>query len=214
MKQKKIGIIGYSIIGQQVEQIIIENQADHEFAFFYFDDILYAKGVKNAFRFSDFDNNKFSDLDFYFGLGYLHLPKKNELCQQLEKNRFSFPPLIHKTAYIQSTASIGNGVIVYPMSNIGFEANISTGVLINMSSVLAHHVSVDRCTYISPGVTLSGNVHIGQNCFIGAGTVVSNGLTIGNNVKIGIGTIVTKDIDDNLSVVGNPFKIINNLNLK
>ena len=33
---------------------------------------------------------------------------------------------------------------------------------------------------------------------------------IGNNVTTGAGSIVTKDINDNLKVVGNPAKILDN----
>lgn len=214
MSNRKIGIIGYGIIGIEVESFISEDPSVQKSDFFYFDDLLYQKGVNNAFLFSDFDSNQFRDLEFYVCLGYSHPERKKEICKQLEKNSFSFPPLIHKTAYIQPTASIGSGVIVYPMCNVGFDVQISNGVLINMSTAIAHHTTVGRCTYISPGVTLSGNVQIGENCFFGAATAVSNGLKIGNNVKIGIGTAVTKDIDDDLSVIGNPFKIINSLNLK
>lgn len=51
---------------------------------------------------------------------------------------------------------------------------------------------------------------IGDNVNIYAGAIVIGGITIGNNVNIGAGTVVNKDIPDNCTVVGNPFKIIPN----
>jgi UDP-3-O-[3-hydroxymyristoyl] glucosamine N-acyltransferase len=137
------------------------------------------KKKNNAFPFSDFDNNRFNDLEFYIGLGYHHLGRKREVCEQLAKNLFNFPFLIHKTAYIHPSARIGSGVIIYPMCNIGFEVQISDGVHINNSSVISHDSFIGKCTFISPGVTLSGYVQIGGECFLGAGTVVANGLKSG-----------------------------------
>lgn len=41
-----------------------------------------------------------------------------------------------------------------------------------------------------------------------AGAIVIGGITIGNNVTIGAGSVVTKDIPDNMTVVGNPARPI------
>jgi sugar O-acyltransferase (sialic acid O-acetyltransferase NeuD family) len=214
MIQRKIGLIGYGIIGQEVESFISEDPAVKKTDFFYFDDLLYQKGLSNTFRFSDFDSNRFSDLEFYICLGYSNPAKKKEICEQLEKNHFSFPPLIHKTVYIHPSASIGKGTLIYPMCSIGLGVHISDGVIINVSSVIGHGSFIDKYTFIAANVTLSGDLQVGQNCFAGSGTVIANNLRIGNNVKMGIGTVVTKNIDDNLSVIGNPFKVVSRLDIK
>ncbi len=51
-------------------------------------------------------------------------------------------------------------------------------------------------------------VHIGKNCWLGAGAVVLPGVTIGDNTVIGAGSIVTKDIPPNVVAVGNPCKVL------
>jgi sugar O-acyltransferase (sialic acid O-acetyltransferase NeuD family) len=214
MAQRRIGIIGYGVIGQQIEHFILEHDISEAVEFFYFDDISHAKGKENACLFNDFDNSKFKDLEFYIGLGYHHLRLRNEIYDRLEKNQFSSPNVIHKTSYIHPTAEIAKGVIIYPMCNIGAFVKIKDGVLINNSAVISHDSFIDRCTFISPGVTLSGRVFVGQNCFIGTGAIVANDVKIGNNVTIGVGTVVTADIADNLSVIGNPMRIVKSLKLK
>ena len=51
-------------------------------------------------------------------------------------------------------------------------------------------------------------IHIKQNCWIGAGATILRGVTIGKNSVVGAGSVVTKDVPDNVIVVGNPAKII------
>jgi acetyltransferase-like isoleucine patch superfamily enzyme len=53
---------------------------------------------------------------------------------------------------------------------------------------------------------------IKQNVWIGANCLILKGVTIGENSVIGAGSIVTKDIPANVIAVGNPAKIIKNLN--
>ena len=55
-------------------------------------------------------------------------------------------------------------------------------------------------------------VHIGKNCWIGAGVVIVPGINIGNNTVIGAGSIVTKDIPANSVAVGNPCRVIREIN--
>lgn len=55
-------------------------------------------------------------------------------------------------------------------------------------------------------------VHIGNNCWIGAGVLIMPGVTIGDNTVIGAGSVVTKDIPANVVAVGNPCKILREIN--
>ena len=55
-------------------------------------------------------------------------------------------------------------------------------------------------------------VHIGKNCWLGAGVIVLPGVTIGDNTVIGAGSVVTKDIPANVIAVGNPCKVLREIN--
>ncbi len=62
------------------------------------------------------------------------------------------------------------------------------------------------------GYQYNAAVHIGKNCWIGAGALIMPGINIGDNVVIGAGSVVTKDIPGNVVAVGNPCKILRNIN--
>ncbi len=55
-------------------------------------------------------------------------------------------------------------------------------------------------------------VHIGNNCWIGAGALIMPGVTIGDNTVIGAGSVVTKDIPSNVIAVGNPCRVLREVN--
>lgn len=55
-------------------------------------------------------------------------------------------------------------------------------------------------------------INIGNNVWIGGNTVINPGVKIGNNVVIGSGSVVTKDIPDNVIAIGNPCKILREIN--
>lgn len=53
---------------------------------------------------------------------------------------------------------------------------------------------------------------LGKNCWIGANTVIVPGVTIGDNSVIGAGSVVTKDIPQNAVAVGNPCRVMREIN--
>lgn len=55
-------------------------------------------------------------------------------------------------------------------------------------------------------------ITIGDNVWVGGNVVINPGVTIGSNVVIGSGAIVTKDIPDNVIAVGNPCKVLREIN--
>lgn len=51
-------------------------------------------------------------------------------------------------------------------------------------------------------------IYIGNNVWIGAGSIILPGVKIGDNSVIGAGSIVTKDIPANVVAVGNPCRVL------
>ena len=56
------------------------------------------------------------------------------------------------------------------------------------------------------------SVHIGKNCWLGANVTVLPGITIGDNTVIGAGSVVTKDLPANVVAVGNPCRVLREIN--
>ena len=73
--------------------------------------------------------------------------------------------------------------------------------------ILAH----DGSTKNYLGYSKIGRVVIKDNVFIGANCTILPNVTIGQNSIVGAGSIVTRDVPDNVVVVGNPAKVISSI---
>lgn len=62
------------------------------------------------------------------------------------------------------------------------------------------------------GYMYTAPVTIGNNCWIGASVTICPGVSIGDNSVIGAGSVVTRDIPANCVAVGNPCKVLRELN--
>ncbi len=100
----------------------------------------------------------------------------------------------------------------------------------NLTVVDDGNVYIGDSTMIGPNVTIATaghpvlpelrekayqfniDVHIGKNVWIGAGAIILPGVTIGDNSVIGAGSIVTKDVPANVVAVGNPCKVLREIN--
>lgn len=76
------------------------------------------------------------------------------------------------------------------------------GPTVNIATV-GHPVNPDMRMYM-----YTDSVTIGDNCWIGAGVTICPGVTIGENTVIGAGSVVVHDIPANCIAVGNPCKVV------
>lgn len=143
-----------------------------------------------------------------------------------------------RTAMLQKMfAEIGENCYIEPPLHANFggaHVHFGKNIYANFSLTLVDdtHIYVGDYTMFGPNVVIAtaGHpilpelreqsyqynfpVHIGKNCWIGAGAVIVPGVTVGDNVVIGAGSIVTKDIPSNVVAVGNPCKILREVNEK
>ena len=132
-------------------------------------------------------------------------------------------------------AEIGEGCYIEPPLHSnwgGHHTHFGKYVYANFNLTLVDdtHIYVGDYTLIGPNVVLAtaGHpilpelrekayqfnmpIHIGKNCWLGAGVVVLPGVTIGDNTVIGAGSIVTKDIPSGVIAVGNPCRVLREIN--
>lgn len=143
-------------------------------------------------------------------------PKEQEKRQELLKKMF---------------AEIGTDCYIEPPLHANFggkHVHFGKNVYANFNLTLVDdtHIYVGDYTMIGPNVTIATaghpllpelrrqgyqynkSIRIGRNCWIGAGAVIVPGVHIGDNAVIGAGSIVTKDIPLDVVAVGNPCKVL------
>lgn len=110
---------------------------------------------------------------------------------------------------ISSFADI-QGVDVFNHCFIGSQVRIGMGTLVNTGAQVHHEVQIGEFCEISPKVVILGAAIIGNQTRIGANATILPKIKIGNHVIIGAGSVITKDVPDNVTVVGVPGRIIKN----
>lgn len=140
-----------------------------------------------------------------------------------------------KTLLKEMFAEIGEDCYIEPPfhSNFGgHHVHFGNSVYANFNLTLVDdtHIYVGDHTMFGPNVVVAtaghpivpelrelayqynAPVHIGRNCWLGAGVIVLPGITIGDNSVIGAGSVVTKDIPANVVAVGNPCRVLREIN--
>mgnify|MGYP001031013382 CR=1 FL=1 len=124
---------------------------------------------------------------------------------------FGFVPQ-NETEFIK-VAQIGNVIIE---DNVEIGANccidratigstiIRKGVKLDNLIQVAHNVEIGKSTVIAAQTGISGTTQIGNNCMIAGQVGIIGHLKIGDSVMIGAQSGVTKDINNNMQIMGAP----------
>ena len=183
------------------------------------------------------DREKMTSGELYFCSDESILAEQEKCLDMLYDYNQTRPTEGKKRAELLKTmlAECGENVYIEPPfhSNWGgkhchFGKNVYANF--NLTCVDDSHIYVGEYTMLGPNVVLSSAghpilpelrekiyqynmpIHIGRNCWLGAGVIVMPGITIGDGSVIGAGSIVTKDIPAGVVAVGNPCRVLREIN--
>lgn len=191
------------IIGASGHGSVIADMAkDLGFSVFFWDDDI-TKKISGYDVFKR-ELNKTNNSRLIIGIG----SNKTREAISLQYPQDSFISLIHPKAIISNKTKIAIGAVVLAGAIVNCGTTIEEHCIINTGAVVDHDCVLGKYVHISPNATLCGNVVIGSGTWIGAGATVIQGIKIGENVNVGAGAVIINNIPNNVTVVGNPGRVI------
>jgi maltose O-acetyltransferase len=130
----------------------------------------------------------------------------------------------------QLLGSVGEGTEIRPPFYVDYGTNITIGARcfanFGLVALDVAAITLGDDVQIGPNVQLLTPTHpiepelrrdkweaaepiaIGDNVWLGGGVIVCPGVTIGENTVVGAGAVVTRDLPANVVAVGNPARVI------
>jgi sugar O-acyltransferase (sialic acid O-acetyltransferase NeuD family) len=134
--------------------------------------------------------------------------QRRSYVEQVQSFGLPFATLRHPTSHISASSRIGGGAILGVNTIVAAHSEIGEHVIVNRAATIGHHTRIGDYVTIGPGANIAGRCIIGNGTYIGMGAIIIDGLRIGSNSVVGAGSVVTRDVPDNVQVVGVPARVV------
>lgn len=132
---------------------------------------------------------------------------RRQVAEDLASRGGEFLTLIHPTAIVAPSASIGTGSIVCPYAIVSDSASVGRCSLLNYHTSLGHDATVGDYAVLSPYATLGGGSQIAADVFMGLHASVGPGRRIGARSKVSANSAALCDIPADSLVHGVPGRV-------
>ncbi|MDP1776972.1 MAG: acetyltransferase, partial [Moraxellaceae bacterium] len=138
---------------------------------------------------------------------------RESIAERLEQDVVTPWTVAATNVVVMDDVQIGEGAALSPFVTLTSNIRIGRHFHANLYSYVEHDCIIGDFVTFAPGVKCNGNVVIEDYAYIGAGAVIKQGrpgapLVIGRGAVIGMGAVVTKSVPQNVTVVGNPARVL------
>ncbi|NQX66782.1 acetyltransferase [Paenibacillus alba] len=150
--------------------------------------------------------DQISSLKFVIGIGSNQIRKT--IADRLGLTSESYVTLIHDSAIVSGSASIGVGSVIMAYTIVNADVIIGDHAIINSGAIVEHDSYVGDYVHIAPKALLTGAVVAHEGAMIGAGATIIPGKRMGEWATVGAGATVIHDIPAYRTAVGTPARMI------
>jgi len=208
---KTLAIAGAGDFGKQIAHYAL---SDHHYnKVVFFDDSVGQGAAASEIRIlggtsaieKNFENGAFDEL--IIGIGYKHLPFRRQLFERIS-GKIPLGRIIHSASWVDKTASIGAGCILYPGTYVDARVVIESNTTLNLGCAVAHDTRIGKHCFLSPRVAVAGFVVVEEMSLLGINATVIDNVKLCANTRIGGGSLVLKDVASPGLYVGSPIRFI------
>ena len=208
-------VYGSGGFAREVMPLLKKTKISKENNYYFIDDFIQKEGFVNRTKVLTYDNllYNFSTQNIYCSIAIANFNKRRIITEKCKKNGVKIISIKADNCFVMDEVIIGEGSILSPFVTITSNVTIGKSFHANLYSYVGHDCMIGDYVTFAPGVKCNGNVKINDNVYVGTGAIIHQGklnkpITIGKNSKIAAGAVVTKNIPENVTVIGNPAQVL------
>jgi sugar O-acyltransferase (sialic acid O-acetyltransferase NeuD family) len=128
----------------------------------------------------------------FLGLSARQIRLRKELINRISDIGIPQPNLIHSTAWIAPTASLGQGNFMAPYVVVNHHAKVGDSCAFYSHAVVEHHSCIGDNVYMGPGSKTTADVVIGADTYVGVNASFIPHVSVPPSSTIAAGCVVTK----------------------
>jgi sugar O-acyltransferase (sialic acid O-acetyltransferase NeuD family) len=114
--------------------------------------------------------------------------------------------VVHPSAWIAPTATLGAGVAIAPFACVGPQVTIGDLGLLNTYASLGHDAVLGRGCVFSSYAVATGHTTLGDAVFLGTAAVIAPGQRVGDGARISAGAVAFHEVPAGHLAAGNPAR--------
>lgn len=197
---KKYVLVGAGGFGREVRAWLELYSQDNQFAGFV-DDVA-SPGVIGSID----KHEVVADAEYLVCVGGGAL--RGKIGARLEARGARLGTLVSPIGSYASTVAGSPGSVFLGVCSVSSSVTVGRFTLIQGFACIGHDVELGEGVTVSSHAFIGGGASIGHNTIVHPHATILPLVKIGNNAIIGAGSVVLKDVPDNVTVFGNPAKVI------
>ena len=131
---------------------------------------------------------------------------RRRLAALLEVQGLNPVTVVHPRSVVAPDTGFGPGCVVMAGAHVSSSVRLGAHVHVQYNATVGHDAVLCDYTTVYPGANVAGAVRIDEDATVGSNAAVLQNLRVGRGAFVGAGAVVTRDVGENLVVLGVPAR--------